>query len=126
MSAAILIRAQALNAVITRAFKVAANRRRPGGSHDSMPSGHTTASFASAAVLGEHFGWQTGVPAYAVAGFVGWTRVRDRAHWLTDVVIGAAVGTIVGRTVAAGHRERRWTIIPSAGRSQVGIYVVRR
>jgi membrane-associated phospholipid phosphatase len=120
-----LIRAQALNAVITRAAKAAVGRRRPGGSRDSLPSGHASASFASAAVLGSHFGWKVGVPAYAVAGFVGWTRVRDHAHWPTDVVVGATTGLIAGYTVARGHGPRNWAIVPSAGARQVAITVVR-
>lgn len=122
-----LIRAQALNAVLTRGLKFASGRRRPSGGPESLPSGHTSASFASAAVLDAHFGWRVGIPAYAVAGFVGWTRVRDNAHWLTDVIVGSAIGVSVGRTVARGHRdgERTWTIVPSAGSSHVAVYVTR-
>ena len=120
-----LIRAQALNAVITRVFKLTAQRKRPGGSSDSLPSGHSSATFATASVLGGHFGWKAGLPAYAAAGFVGWTRVRDRAHWLSDVVVGAAVGTIVGRTVTSGHRERTWVLVPSASATEVAVHIVK-
>jgi membrane-associated phospholipid phosphatase len=120
-----LIRAQVLNGVITRVIKLAAHRERPSGSSDSMPSGHASASFATAAVLGGHFGWRVAVPAYAGAGFIGWTRVRDRAHWLSDVVVGAAIGTIAGRTVTRGHRARGWTVVPTAGRRTVGVMVIR-
>jgi membrane-associated phospholipid phosphatase len=120
-----LIRAQALNAVITRVFKLTAQRKRPGGSSDSLPSGHSSATFATASVLGGHFGWRAALPAYAAAGFVGWTRVRDRAHWLSDVVVGAAVGTIVGRTVTNGHRERTWALVPSASGTEVAIHLIR-
>lgn len=120
-----LIRAQALNAVITRVAKLGIGRDRPGGSPDSMPSGHASASFASAAVLGQHFGWKVGAPAYALAGFVGWTRVRDRAHWGTDVVVGATVGSIVGYTITRGHRETRWSVIPAISGRSAAITVVR-
>ena len=68
-----------------------------------MPSGHTSATFASAAVLHRHYGWKIGLPAYAAASFVGWTRVRDRVHWLSDVAFGAAIGTVAGRAVAGRH-----------------------
>jgi len=121
-----LIRAQTLNAIITRGMKVAAGRRRPGGGPDSMPSGHTTASFASASVLNDHFGWKVGVPSFAVASFVGWSRVRDHAHWLSDVVVGAAIGTAVGHTVASGHRERSWAVIPVASSKTVAVFYVRK
>jgi hypothetical protein len=121
-----LIRAQALNAVLTRGMKTIAGRRRPSGGPDSMPSGHTTASFASAAVLNDHFGWKVGVPSFAVASFVGWTRVRDHAHWLTDVIVGASIGAAVGHTVASGHRGRTWTVVPVASSKSVAVYYVKR
>ena len=121
-----LIRAQALNAILTRGMKAVVGRRRPSGGPDSMPSGHTTATFATAAVLNDHFGWTVGVPSFAVASFVGWTRVRDRAHWVTDVIVGAAIGTAVGHAVASGHRERSWTVVPVASAASVAVYYVRR
>jgi membrane-associated phospholipid phosphatase len=120
-----LIRAQVLNAVITRGLKFAAGRRRPSGGRESLPSGHASASFASAAVLDSHFGPKVGIPAYAVAGFIGWTRVRDNAHWLTDVIVGGAIGAAVGRTVARGHRTMTWTVVPTISRNQVAVHVVR-
>jgi hypothetical protein len=120
-----LIRAQLLNGVITRTLKLATQRPRPSGSKDSLPSGHASASFTTAAVLGSHYGWGVGIPAYAGASFVAWTRVRDRAHWLSDVVLGATVGTIVGRTVTKNHRARGWAIVPTAGRDGVGVMVVK-
>jgi membrane-associated phospholipid phosphatase len=120
-----LIRAQALNAVLTRGMKFVAARRRPSGGRESLPSGHTSASFASAAVLDSHFGPKVGIPAYAAAGFIGWTRVRDNAHWLTDVIVGGAIGTVVGRTVTRGHRNLSWAVVPSVSRDEVAIHVVR-
>lgn len=120
-----LIRAQALNAVVTRSLKFVSGRRRPSGGRESLPSGHASAAFASASVLGSHFGPKVAIPAYAAAGFIGWTRVRDNAHWLTDVIIGGAIGAAVGQTVTRGHRTTSWAIVPSAGRHQVAIHVVR-
>jgi len=121
-----LVRAQALNGVLTTALKVVVDRRRPSGGNHAFPSGHTTAAFASAAVLQSHFGWRTGIPAYAVAGFVGWTRVRDHVHWLTDVAFGATVGTIAGQTVTRGHRARTWTVVPAKTAGGFAIYVTRQ
>jgi membrane-associated phospholipid phosphatase len=121
-----LIRAQVLNGVVTTTLKLAAGRRRPGGgARLSFPSGHTSAAFASAAVLDGHYGWKIAVPAYAAAGFIGWTRLRDRAHWMSDVVFGAAVGTVMGRTVTRGHGRRGWTLVPAAADGGVAVYVIR-
>lgn len=120
-----LIRAQALNGVITRALKIIAGRKRPSGGGNALPSGHTSASFATAAVLERHFGVKAGIPAYAAASFIGWTRVRDNAHWLTDVIVGGAIGTAVGRTVARGHQSSGWVVIPSVGHTHAAVVITR-
>ncbi len=120
-----LIRAQVLNGLITTGLKVSVDRRRPTGGRHAFPSGHTSATFASAAVLHSHFGWKTGVPAYAIAGFVGWTRIRDREHWVSDVVFGATVGLIVGHTVTRGHRARDWTVVPVRTKGGAALYLVK-
>jgi membrane-associated phospholipid phosphatase len=119
-----LIRAQLLNGLLTRGLKIFIDRERPGGGGHAFPSGHTSATFASAAVLGTHFGWKVAAPAYALGSFVAWARVRDGEHWLTDVVAGAAIGTIVGRTVARGHGNT-WRVVPVVSGSTRGIFVVR-
>ena len=121
-----LIRAQLLNGVLTTTLKAAVGRTRPNGGDFSFPSGHTSATFASAAVLGEHFGWRVGVPAYAVAGFVGWTRVRDNNHWVSDVAFGTVIGIIAGRTVASTHRHAGWTVTPVATRGGGGVFFVKQ
>lgn len=120
-----LIRAQLLNGVMTTTIKLAADRERPSGGNYSFPSGHTSSTFASATVLADHYGWKVGVPAYGVAGFVGWTRIRDRSHWMSDVVFGSAVGIAAGRAVTFGHRPSSWSIAPAAmpgGAAIVAIY----
>ena len=55
-------------------------------------------SFASAAVLQEHFGWKVGLAAYAGAAYVATSRLSERQHYLSDVVFGAAVGIAAGST----------------------------
>lgn len=109
-----LIRAQVLNGVITRGLKIIVDRPRPKGGGHAFPSGHASATVASAAVLQQHFGWKAGAPAYAIAGFVAWTRVRDRAHWVSDAVFGAALGLASARAVTRGHESRAWAVTPVA------------
>jgi membrane-associated phospholipid phosphatase len=120
-----LIRAQLLNGVLTLGLKVAIDRDRPDGGERSFPSGHTSATFASAAVLDSHFGWKVGIPAYAVAGFVGWTRIRDNQHWLTDVVFGSAIGIVAGKAVTQGHQIAGWTVAPSVTPRSAAIYFIK-
>ena len=59
----------------------------------SFPSGHTSVSFAAASSLENRYGWKAGLPAFAVATFVGVARVQARKHHWYDVVAGAALGT---------------------------------
>jgi membrane-associated phospholipid phosphatase len=75
----------------------------------SFPSGHTTAAFATAAILDanlrETFGyWHTPV-VYSVASAVGLSRVYDQKHHPSDVVMGAAIGTAIGYWVAGRPRN---------------------
>lgn len=71
--------------------------RRPDNSDNkSFPSGHTALSFASATTLERRYGWQAGLPAYAVATIVGIGRERSNEHHWYDVVAGAALGTATG------------------------------
>jgi len=55
----------------------------------SFPSGHATAAFCAATLLG-------GGPWYALAGAVATTRVYVRLHHASDVAAGAAIGLGLG------------------------------
>ncbi|MFO1186420.1 MAG: phosphatase PAP2 family protein [Alphaproteobacteria bacterium] len=58
----------------------------------SFPSDSATSAFASAAFLDKRYGWHYGLPAYALASFVAYSRVEaDKHHW-HDVAAGAAIG----------------------------------
>ncbi len=117
-----LVRAQLLNTAMTHALKFAVHRTRPNGSRYSFPSGHTSSSFATATVLQRHFGWRVGVPAYALATYVGASRLQENQHFLTDVLFGAAVGVVAGRTVTIGH-HRGVIVSPFATRGGGGLGV---
>jgi membrane-associated phospholipid phosphatase len=122
-----LVRGQVLNGVLTQGLKVLVGRPRPGGGHhSSFPSGHTSAAFANAAILQQHLGWKVGVAAYGTAGFIGWTRVRDHDHYLSDVLAGTAIGIVAGQTVSRPHGRGSWIVTPSASPTQVAVYISRR
>lgn len=116
-----LVRAQLLTQTLTMGLKYAADRTRPDGTSLSFPSGHTSTSFATATVLQRHLGWKAGVPAYALAGYVAASRVQSEKHYLSDVVLGAALGIAGGRTVTIGHGNVRFAVAPTAARGGAGV-----
>ena len=96
-----LLDAFLVNGAYTSVLKVAVGRERPNGQDEkSFPSGHTSNAFALAAVVERHYGWKAGLPAYAVASAVAVSRLQRNKHYVSDVLAGATLGYIVGRTVA--------------------------
>jgi len=82
----------------TDLLKTISKRERPNKkSNRSFPSGHTSGSFCVATVMNEIYGSKVGVPLYLIAAGVGLQRIHDNKHWLTDVIAGAALGTVIGR-----------------------------
>ncbi len=89
--------------------------------YDSFPSGHTITAFSLAAVIAErsdHF-W-VDVAAYSLAGLCGLSRLTEHDHWLSDVVVGAAMGVAIGKLVVRNH-ERRLEVIPTIGSRSTGV-----
>jgi membrane-associated phospholipid phosphatase len=124
-----LLRAQALAEIMVEPLKFATQRERPDGSnHLSFPSGHAAVTFATATALERHLGWKKAALAYAVASYVATSRLHDNVHYLSDVVFGAAVGTIAGRTVTEHGRETwtsRWIVTPVAVPGGTAVVVAR-
>lgn len=101
-----LLRAQISAASWTYGIKHVVNRTRPNGDPRSFPSGHTSATFATATVLQRHYGWKMGVPFYLLGVYTAGARIHDKKHWLSDTVMGATVGIAAGRAVTF-HLDRR-------------------
>ena len=119
-----LIRAYVVAGVPTLVLKHTVKRDRPDSGPASFPSGHATASFASASVLHRHLGWRGGVPAYLVATWVAMSRLHDKQHFASDVIFGGALGIVAGRTVAR-HGRTNWVLTPTVTGGGVGIAVSR-
>jgi len=107
-----LLRAQINAASWTSLLKVVAHRMRPDGASYSLPSGHASATFATAMVLQEHYGWTLGVPGFAAATYTALSRISDDKHWASDVVLGAVVGIGSARTVTLHVRNATFALVP--------------
>jgi membrane-associated phospholipid phosphatase len=92
------------------AVKLAVRRQRPkldglpplGGAPTSLsfPSAHATASFASAAAM-SRIAPGRGPLLYAGAAVMGLTRPYLGMHYPSDVIAGAALGTVLGKVVGS-------------------------
>lgn len=102
-----LLSASVITGVSTSALKLITNTDRP--SDDWMdgeygfPSYHAASTFAIAAVLDEYYGCKVGLPAYLLAGAVGFSRIDEQDHDLSDVVFGSTLGFVIGKAVAGRH-----------------------
>ena len=105
--------------IITPTLKFAFGRSRPiadqgaGDFHPfrgkaSFPSGHATQAFAVGSAIASHYDsiW-IDMLSYGLATGVGLARMDHRAHFASDVVAGAMIGTTVGRSIVGlNNRER--------------------
>lgn len=129
--------------LIVPALKSISGRPRPRDSHSieeqfaffggeqSFPSGEAAQAFALASVLASHSDsrWVQGV-AYGVAGLLAVNRIAVDAHWTSDVVAGAIIGTSIGRWVVRRRGDshdpdrprqiKNWAFGPTTGPSGSG------
>jgi membrane-associated phospholipid phosphatase len=124
--------------LVTNVVKFAAQRPRPftydpevpkevrfdGDARLSFFSGHSSLTFAAATAISytafeRHSGaepWIAASTAYAIAGFVAYLRTLAGKHFVTDVLVGAAVGVATGLVITRVH-ARNGPEISSSGAS---------
>jgi len=102
--------------IVTGVLKVAFNRERPDkpmgsgsfwGGGRSFPSGHAAATWSFATVVARRYRDKPliGISAYGVATAVSFARVGGSNHFPSDVLVGATIGTLMGRFVLR-HRSQ--------------------
>lgn len=98
---------------VTNPFDVRLGRGLRGDRYQSFPSGHTTAAFAAAAAIATEMGYVSpelqrpaAAALFGIATLAGVSRMYHNAHWASDVVIGAAIGTFTGWKVVRYHRTQ--------------------
>jgi hypothetical protein len=111
--------------LIVESLKAISRRQRPtdGAGHgkfgagtisnSSFPSMHATLAWSAASVLSHEYpGVLTQTLAYGLATGVSVARVTGKDHFPSDVVVGSAIGWLVGRQVYAAHHSPE---IPGGG-----------
>src|SRR5271166_2095469 len=105
----------ALNSIIVaETMKGAFQRPRPnaaqagtfGAGGNSFPSEHALAAWSIASVIAREYpGPLTKVLAYGAATGISLSRVAARQHFPSDVVVGSALGYLIGRYVYREHHD---------------------
>jgi hypothetical protein len=76
------------------------------GLDSSFPSNHSVVAWSSAAVIAsEYNGPLTQITAYGLATGVSLSRVLGRDHFPSDVLVGSAIGWMIGRYVVHRHGQ---------------------
>lgn len=98
-------------------------------SNSSFFSGHSTQAFTLAAVISENYNetW-IDVAAYGMATLVAIGRTYHDKHFTSDVVTGAVIGTLVGKSVVAHNKDLRGnnnnlSVTPAISQGSVGIQI---
>jgi membrane-associated phospholipid phosphatase len=124
-----IAQAYVTNGILTAGIKTATHRMRPDGSDsNSLPSAHTSSAFTVATVVTHYYGKKWGIPLYVYAGLMGVSRIEKGQHWPSDVLAGAALGYISGRTAILGtereisrKKSAKLMIMPTYGHDWRGI-----
>ena len=112
--------------VVTTVLKMAVGRARPyvnrgsgtfhpftglNADYNSFPSGHSTSAFALSTIMSRHaHSLALKILAYVPAGFTLFSRIYQDEHWVSDELIGAALGYFVGNWVVDLHETKRHRI----------------
>jgi len=100
--------------IVAEAMKLAFQRPRPnaanagtfGAGGASFPSEHALAAWSIASVMAQEYpGPLTKLLAYGAATGISLSRVAAREHFPSDVVVGSALGLLIGRYVYRAHHD---------------------
>lgn len=104
------------SALVATALKEITQRARPSGGRSrgdffdggsSFPSGHSIAAWSLATVIANeyHDHLSVQIAAYGIASAVSVSRFTGQKHYLSDVLVGSAMGYGIGRYVYRTHHR---------------------
>src|SRR6059058_1734843 len=105
------------SAIVVTALKEITQRTRPSGGRSrsdffdggsSFPSGHSIEAWSLATIIANEYHDHAAVQiaAYGIASAVSVSRFTGRNHYLSDVLVGSALGYGIGRYVYHAHHRR--------------------
>jgi hypothetical protein len=114
-----LLSAEALidSDILVTALKTVSQRQRPTVDHssgefldggNSFPSGHASGAWSVATVIAQEYGHHrplVQIGAYGLATAVSLSRYTGRNHFLSEVLVGSAIGYATGRYVYHKHHD---------------------
>src|SRR5256714_5211679 len=105
------------SAIVVTALKEITQRTRPSGGRSrsdffdggsSFPSGHSIEAWSLATVIAHEYRGHLAVQiaAYGIASAVSVARFTGEKHYLSDVLVGSAMGYGIGRYVYHAHHRK--------------------
>jgi len=105
------------SAIVVNVVKEITQRTRPTGGKSrsdffdggtSFPSGHSIEAWSLATIIANEYHDHTAVQiaAYGIASAVSVARFTGRNHYLSDVLVGSALGYGIGRYVYHAHHRK--------------------
>ena len=64
-------------------------------------------------MIERHFGYRMAWPTVVIASYVATSRLADNRHFLSDVLMGSAIGMATGWTVVGRHGRSEYALVPS-------------
>ena len=107
--------------LMSHGLKLSVESARPHGGTKSFPSAHTSSAFVGATYLHSRYGFQASILAYAYASFVGYSRVKLRAHWDRDIFAGAIIAAAFSQVFVSPYPHKRFNISILPTSSDVGV-----
>lgn len=91
--------------------------------YQSFPSGHTSGIFAIATVVAKQYNDNFWIPtiAYSMATLTGVSRISESKHWLSDAIVGAALGYGIGHFVVESNKNTQFTLFPTYWENSVSL-----